>query len=154
MIGTQTDIYSRALGEARNELEGLRVEFDRIAKRKSQLEAFIANTEPLVPSRPLTLDFEEPTATAFALPAKEISVPIWKSITLAINGKGQSFSVKDAIQALERIGRPVDSPNRFQIVRAVLKKKTDNFEQIAPGLFRMTAKRQEKEASPVVEETS
>ncbi len=146
MVGTHTDIYSRALGQARNELEALRGDFERIAKKKAQLEAFIANTEPLVPARAPTLDFPEQESGAFTLPVKETPVPIWKSITLAINGKGQSFSVKDAIQALERIGRPVDSPNKFQIVRAVLKKKTDNFEQIAPGLFRMKPKGQEKGA--------
>jgi hypothetical protein len=135
-----------ALGEARHELEGLRAEFERIAKRKAQLEAFIANAEPLVPVNVATLEFPKQELPPFVLPAKEPNAPIWKSITLAINGKGESFSVKDALAALERIGRPVESPNKFQIVRAVLKKKTDNFEQIAPGLFRMKKADREKEA--------
>jgi hypothetical protein len=146
----QTDIYSRALAEARNELENLRVDFEKIAKRKAQLEAFIANTEPLVPARDerkAALDFADLELPPFNLPTKEPRVPIWKSITLAINGKGESFSVRDALDALERIGRPVVSPNNFQIVRAVLKKKTENFEQIKPGLFRMKKAGREKEAS-------
>ena len=118
----------------------MRSEFERIAKRKAQLEAFIANTEPLVPVREVTLEFPAQELPPFVLPTKEVHAPIWKSITLAINGKGESFSVRDALEALERIGRPVGSPNKFQIVRAVLKKKTENFEQTAPGLFRVKKK--------------
>jgi hypothetical protein len=133
-----TDIYSRALAEAKNELANLRVEFDRLAKRKAQLEAFITNTEPLLPAKPATLHFppeviENPPFPVPKFPQEE--VPIWKAIVLSINGKGESFNVKDALEGLERIGRPVESPNKFQIVRAVLIRKTDYFEQIGPGLF-------------------
>ena len=44
-----------------------------------------------------------------------------------------------------------ESPNRMQIVRNVLMKKTENFEQIGAGLFRVKKSPIEKEAP---EETS
>jgi len=143
-----SNVYGQALAAAYTELNALNVEFDKLAARKAKLEAFIANTEPLVPadspSLPFTLD------KIHSQPVTQPAQPIWKSIIYSINGKGDSFSVRDALDALARIGKPVQSPNNFQIVRAVLKKKTDNFEQISPGLFRVKRAQQEKEA-PIAE---
>jgi hypothetical protein len=142
------NIYGRALSEAVSELGIVKGELNKLSKRKAQLEAFIANTEPLVPESLPTLQFPEPPiAETTIAPVRLPAQPIWKSILLSINGKGDSFTVKDALQGLERIGRPIVSPNKFQIVRAVLTKKTDNFEQIGPGLFCMKKAGREKEAS-------
>jgi len=149
MDSAQNNIYSRALAEARSELLSLSLEMEWRLKRKAQLEAVIANLEPLLPQTVPTLNFpkQEIPVVSTALPSQ----PIWKSILLSINGKGESFTVKDAVQALERIGRPVESQNRFQIVRSVLTKKTENFTQIGPGMFAVKGK--EKEV-PSIEKTS
>ena len=145
MSAVNSELYSRALAQARNELETLRQEFEAIAKRKAQLEAFIANTEPLVPIRKATLEFPQNELPVFNIPPEPEPTPIWKSIVLSINGKGNRFTVKDAVQSLERIGRGIQSPNKHKIVRAVLKKKTMNFEEIETGVFRV--KKTEKEDS-------
>lgn len=139
-------IYARALAEAKQELLTVGLQMSSLIKRKEQLEAVIANLSPLLPepTKP-TLNF--PQGDLPPIPAALPPQPIWKSIIQSINGKSDGFTVKDALQALERIGRPIESPNRFQICRAVLKKKTDNFEQTAPGKF-VVKKRNEKEVSP------
>jgi hypothetical protein len=144
----QPDIYVQALTKAKQELAGLNLQFDTLRRRKEQLEAFIANTEPLLPD-PVKAAGEQPLRSKplFDTP-KQAPVPIWKSIVVSINGKADSFSVNDAIAALLRIGRPVESPNRVQIVRNVLMKKTENFEQTAPGRFRVKKSIKEKEAIP------
>jgi hypothetical protein len=143
-------IYSRALAEAKSELLAVGYEIEALSKRKEQLEAVIANLSPLLPQAASpTLNFpkQEISVVSPSLPPQ----PIWKSILQSINGKGDSFTVKDALQGLERIGRPIESTNRFQIVRAVLTKKTENFIQTGPGVF--AVKRNEKEVSPI-EKTS
>jgi len=144
-----TIVYSRALTEAKNELLDLSSQVEALLKRKAQLEAVIANLAPLIPQANPTLNFpkQDIPVVATTLPPQ----PIWKSILLSINGKGDGFTVKDALQGLERIGRPIESPNRFQIVRAVLTKKTENFKQIGPGVFAI--KGNEKEV-PSEEKTS
>lgn len=136
METTATSIYTRALTEAQTELVGIRQEYDRLAKRKAQLEALIANLTPLLPASANVLGFPEDAADDYQIGEKPLQ-PIWKSILQSINGKHNSFSVKDALEGLERIGRGVDSPNKFQIVRAVLIRKTENFEKIGPGEFRV-----------------
>jgi hypothetical protein len=130
---TTTSIYEMALANAVAELQSMTVEFERLAKRKLQLEAFIANTQALIgePKQKqlgLTVDAEQVHDSAAT------KDPLWKSISLAINGKGGGFTVKDAQIALDRIGRPVTSPNKNQIVRNALV-KSDFFTQIGPGLF-------------------
>jgi hypothetical protein len=138
------NIYSRALAEAKSELSGITYEIETLTKRKAQLEAVVANLAPLLPQVSPTLKFPPAeNVVSSSLPPQ----PIWKSILLGINGKGDSFTVKDAIEALERIGRPVESPNRFQIVRNVLKKKTENFESLSTGVFRVRRAEQEKEVA-------
>lgn len=139
---TVNNIYSRALAEAKNELAGIRYEIETLTRRQAQLEAVISNLSPLLPQVAPTLNFPPAErVVSTAVPTQ----PIWKSIVMSINGKGDNFTVKDAIEALARIGRPVESPNRFQIVRNVLKKKTENFEQIDQSTYRLKIK--EKEAS-------
>jgi hypothetical protein len=136
MDNVQNGIYARALAEAKGELLSLSHQIDGLSKRKAQVEAVIANLEPLIPQNPaptLNLFMPDVPIVSNGLPSQ----PIWKSILLSISDKSDSFSVKDALQALDRIGRGIESPNRFQIVRAVLTKKTENFERIGVGLFRV-----------------
>ena len=133
MQTTPTSIYTRAFAEAQTELVAIRNDYDRLAKRKAQLEALIANLAPLLPVDEKIADKATDDYEIVPKPPQ----PIWKSVLQSINGKHDSFSVKDALEALERIGRGVDSPNKFQIVRAVLIRKTDNFEKIGPGEFRV-----------------
>jgi hypothetical protein len=132
--------YSRALAELKNELVILDCEIDRLGKRKAQIEAAIANIMPLLPQANVTLDFQESLSES----AEQSTDPIWKSVLVAINGKGEGFSVKDALEAVERIGRPVESPNRFQIMRNALIRKSDIFDHLGSGLFAVRTK--EKEA--------
>jgi hypothetical protein len=132
------NIYGRALAEAKAELQSLRVEFDRLSKRKVQLEAFIANAEPLIPapSEGPSLAFPVQEGPVHAFPEQKQKTPLWKAITLSINGKRDGFTVRDALDGLERIGHEVSSPNRFQIVRAVLIRKTELFRKLdTPGMY-------------------
>lgn len=146
-VPSPTTIYARALAEAKQEHLSLCLQMEAMLRRKEQLEALIANLSPLLPEPKTdpTLNFPEGEVPAITGPLRP--QPIWKSIVQSIKGKGEAFSVKDALQALERIGRPIESPNRFQIVRAVLTKKTQNFKQIGPGLFALVDKN-ETEGSP------
>ncbi len=146
-VPSPNTIYARALAEAKQENLTLCMQIEAMMRRKEQLEAVIANLSPLLPepkSDP-TLNFPEGEISTSSAPLPP--QPIWKSIIQSIQGKGDAFTVKDALQALERIGRPIESPNRFQIARAVLTKKTQNFKQIGPGLFALVG-HDEKEASP------
>ncbi|HEX3663377.1 MAG TPA: hypothetical protein VHU89_18220 [Acidobacteriaceae bacterium] len=137
MMLMDTSIYSRAVAEAKGELAGIRVEYERLAKRKAQLEAFIANGEPLLPpEKEATLRFPTAPPPTFEIPSQE-ETPIWKAVVLSINGKHNRFTVKDGLEGLERIGRPIQSKNKFQILRAVLMRRPDVFEKIGKGLFRV-----------------
>ena len=129
-----TDIFAQALAKAKTDLAALEVDFNRLVLRKSQLEAFITNAEPLVPTSTHTV---ASAPLPYRKPTNVPAVPIWKSIVQSINGKGDSFSVNDALDGLIRIGRPIGSPNRVQIVRNVLMTKIENFEQVAPGRFKV-----------------
>ena len=131
-----TSNISRAVADAASELAALRQEYDRLAKRKAQLEAFIANAEPLLPRKENALRSPERASGAFHIPTNE-PLPIWKAIMLSINGKHTRFTVKDALAGLERIGRPIESANKFQIARAVLMRRPENFQKIGKGLFRV-----------------
>ena len=118
-------IYGQAISEAKAELASMSAEFEKLAKRKARLEAFITNGEPLA----------TPEGAFTPQDINDKNMPIWKAITLSINGKGTGFTVNDALQALERIGRPVDGKNRFQTVRNVLKRKDDVFVKVGVGKF-------------------
>jgi hypothetical protein len=140
-----TNIYSRALAEARNELLHVQYEIEQLSKRKQHLEALIANLSPLLPqATPTLFPVAKTSPVASTLPSQ----PLWKLILLSINEKSRGFTVRDAIQGLERIGRPVESKNRFQIVRSAMKSKKDEFEQIGPGLYAVREKSNEKEVIP------
>lgn len=117
--------YVQAVKDAKAELAAMTAEFERLSKHKARLEAFIANGEPLA----------YPNGAHTAADVAEKDQPIWKAIKLSINGKGDGFTVGDALAALERIGRPVEGKHKFQTVRNILQKKTDVFEKTGVGKF-------------------
>jgi hypothetical protein len=141
-------IYEMALSNAKAELQALRVQFDTLAKRKEQLEAFIANTEPLVVVGSQIRVFTVKEREAVAGEEIEKAAPLWKTIKFAINGKGNAFNVSDAIAALERIGKPVKSPNKIQIVRNALIKRPDTFRKLSPGNYAVIRPPKEESTEP------
>lgn len=122
-----------ALSNATAELQSIKGQFDSLARRKEQLEAFIADARALI-GAPAQLRL-----TAIVAPAvpngNDTNAPLWKQIKFAINGKANAFSVSDAIDALKRIGKPVASPNRIQIVRNAIIKRPDTFRKLSPGMY-------------------
>jgi hypothetical protein len=143
MEQTPASIYYRALIEAQQELLDVQNQIQGLSKRREQLEAVIANLSPLVPQMQSPLF---PIAKTSTVASPSLPQPIWKSILQSITDKANGFTVRDALQGLERTGRPIQSKNRFQIVRSALKNKTDYFTQIAPGLFVVIDRSNEKEA--------
>lgn len=129
-----------AIDEAYQELRSIEV-------RKAQLEAFIANAAPLLSKssdtpRPSIPAAKSPRKPSNRLPARDRHAPgggdpLWKSILLSINGKHAEFSIREALQALDRMGRGIDSKSADQIVRSTLKRKTEYFEKIGTGRFRV-----------------
>jgi hypothetical protein len=131
---TDNDFYEQALAKAKADLSGVLNDITRLAQQKAYLESFIAVTERMV----------NPLSLVAGVPPKAVAIerhpqPIWKSIVQNIGDKADSFSVNDAIEALDRAGHTIESVNnKFQIVRTVLMKKTENFEKLTvPGRFRI-----------------
>ena len=59
-----------------------------------------------------------------------MSVPLWRAIIASLNGKKGDFTVPDALTALERAGRFINSPNKKSIIRNALKQKPDKFRRL------------------------
>lgn len=138
-MSTPENIYAQALDQAKQELDFLVVEFERIETRKNQLEAFIANAQPLIGTHLVVADKTVPTTesvtsvvTSTLPPPPQ---PIWKSILLSIKDRSDVFSVNDVLKALDGIGRGVPGPNAYRIVRNVLNTKEQNFEKVGPGIY-------------------
>jgi hypothetical protein len=127
-------VYEMALSNAKGELHTIRKQFDELAQRKEKLENFIAITEALMgPSAQAQLPLPVPDRAPMAQESDR--TPLWKMIKFAINGDGNAFSVSDAIAALERIGKPVTSPNKMQIVRNAIMKRGDVFRKLSAGTY-------------------
>jgi len=133
-------LYSRAIGAARKELAFISAQYEILAKRKAQLEAFIANGEPLIPEGPKPTLFPSTVSESKFSQETTKRMPTWKAIVLSINGKRNDFTVSDAIESMDRIGRPVLSKNKFQIVRAELQRKDDVFKKLGPGHYAVLEK--------------
>jgi hypothetical protein len=99
-----------------------------IQLRIAQLDSLVAQLEALTgPPKPESGQlFETPKPSlppVVVSPAKEVpqaQIPLWKAIVNSLNGKKGDFTVPEAIAALERTGRHIESPNRTQIVRNTL----------------------------------
>ena len=127
-------VYEMALSNAKSELQSIRKQFDTLAQRKEKLENFIAITESLMgPSAQAELPL--PVLDRGPAVREGEKVPLWKTIKFAINGEGNAFSVSDALAALERIGKPVTSPNKMQIVRNAIVKREDVFRKLSAGTY-------------------
>jgi hypothetical protein len=101
----------------------------------TQLEALTApKTTPPNPSQlGIVATDSTPLILSAAIPQSETQ-PLWKAIINAMNGKKSDFTVPDALAALERTGRHINSPNRLNIVRNTLI-QNKAFRRISPGHY-------------------
>jgi hypothetical protein len=137
------DAYTLALIQARKELEEAKQQFKIYSLRVSQLESFVAQAEALTtamlpPASPSLFEEKKLSTQAALLVTPEDQggqIPLWRAIINSLNEKKSSFSVPDAIAALARTGRHIESENRLSIVRNALKQKPDKFKRIAVGVY-------------------
>jgi hypothetical protein len=136
------DPYKSALLQARQDLTAAAQEAKRLTLRVAQLEAVVAQLEALISSSPPSpvplfeaASISVPERKVNAVPKDTPATPLWKAIVAALNGKKGDFTVPDALAALERNGRHVESPNRKNIVRNTLKQREDIFAKIGVGRF-------------------
>jgi hypothetical protein len=108
----------------------------------------VANAELLILSTPPTLKYSLSGSPDCQPVLKAPSLALWKAIRLAVSDKGNPFRVKDALKALELTGRPIDSPNRYQLVRGALTEKTDVFVKRGPGLYALKTTASSASAAP------
>jgi hypothetical protein len=138
----EADGYKLALSQARQELESTNRELKTISLRASQLEAVVAQLEALIASsRPIALSlFLHPhVGPELDDPLPDLKgpeTPLWRAAISGLNGKKGDFTVSDAIAALERTGRFINSPNKKAIVRNALKQRPDKFQKLeTPGHY-------------------
>ena len=131
--------YQTALAEAKEELVVVNREAKRLTLRSSQLEAVVAQLEALIASAepsPVPL-FDAASVPVPSAPpvAKEPQLPLWKAIVAALNENKSDFTVPDAIKALERLGRRIESKHRLNIVRNTMIQRDDIFGRLATGHY-------------------
>jgi hypothetical protein len=135
----ETNHYQSALNDARIEIESAKKEAEAINLRISQLEAFIANAAALIGnSRPRTAPLFEAVKVAVPAlvePKMESPGPLWKAIVTALNGKKGNFTIPEAVSALERNGRTIQSKNKVQIVRNTVIHKESIFGKLEVGHY-------------------
>jgi hypothetical protein len=117
-MSAQDVAYREALVKAEEELRGLE---ESIRLRKERLQRSIASLKELLGDTPPVDAPKSPESS------EEPDLKIWQRVQLWLNGRHMKFSVKDALAGLEQMGHPIDSPNRFQIMRQALKKKPTVF---------------------------
>jgi hypothetical protein len=131
--------YQTALTEAREELVVVNREAKRLTLRASQLEAVVAQLEALIASAepsPVPLFDAASVPVPSATPeTKESQLPLWKAILAALNENKGDFSVPDAIKALERTGRHIESKHRLNIVRNTMIQRDDIFGRHRTGRY-------------------
>ena len=141
------DAYGLALDQARKELAAAQPTLKALMLRVSQLESFVAQAEaltggkPSVPSSSSPTLFEAskpPVANApVAVPSDKTTTqpPLWKAIINALNGKKGDFTVPDALEALERTGRRIESQNRMNIIRNTIIQRKNEFGRLKTGHY-------------------
>jgi hypothetical protein len=131
--------YKTALTQAREDLVAVSREAKRITLRLSQLEALVAQLEAIIassePSPVPLFDSASVSVSASATAAPEPQVPLWKAIVAALNGQKSDFTVPDALKALERNGRIIESKNRLNILRNTLIQRSDIFGRLTTGHY-------------------
>lgn len=124
------DAYHLAIEQARQELAEAQLRLKSLTLRVSQLEAVVTQLEALTAPKTASPDASQlgiaalnsaPPLSLVAPSAHQSDIqPLWKAIINALNGKKSDFTVPDALAALERTGRHINSPNRLNIVRNTL----------------------------------
>lgn len=136
------DAYHLAIEQARKELAEAQLKLKSLTLRVSQLEAVVTQLEALTAPKTASPDPSQLGIVALtsalnlvAPTAQQIDLqPLWKAIINALNGKKADFTVPDALAALERTGRRINSPNRLNIVRNTLI-QNKAFRRISPGHY-------------------
>lgn len=157
------DAYRLALEQGEKELAEAQNQHRRIALRVSQLEALVTQLRAFVVKggsvdTPL-FDSSTPTVTA-VVPGATVNTadnraPLWKAIITALNGQKGDFTVPNALMALERTGRIIESKNRLNIIRNTLIQRNDLFGKLGTGHYfvhgfeKKNSEENEKEATEV-----
>ena len=174
------DAFRLALEQGTKELETAKSQQRVLAFRISQLEAIVAQLSAFIAKNPTDIPaipsmfgssaklFDSAEQAVAAISPIQASipqtveapekVPLWKAIINALNGNKGDFSVPQAVKALERIGRIIESKNRLNIVRNTLIQRDDIFGRFGNGHyfvrgFETQSGPTEKEVSPT-EKTS
>jgi multidrug resistance efflux pump len=137
------DAYRLALEQGEKELAEAQNLYRKLALRISQLEAIVTQLRAFVvkggsADTPL-FDTSTPIVTAAATGANvndaENRAPLWKAIINALNGQKGDFTVPNALKALERTGRIIESKNRLNIIRNTLIQRNDLFGKLGTGHY-------------------
>jgi hypothetical protein len=128
--------YESALREARSELAAAKAQRETLDLRIERLEAFIIHAAALASPRtaPLFESVSVPVPTPIAGGGVSDG-PLWKVLIAALNGKKGRFTVPEAVAALDRIGRKINSKNRGTIVRNAIKDKPSLFGRYSEGQY-------------------
>ena len=128
--------YESAFNDAREELSRAKQQQEAIGLRIERLEAFIAHAAALIEPRTAPL-FAAASVSVPTPPAIEDSSrdPLWKVLITALNGKKGRFTIPEAVAALDRIGRVINSKNRGTIVRNAIKDKPALFGRHEVGYY-------------------
>lgn len=151
------DAYELALQQARKELADGRDAQRRIAFRVSQLEAIVTQLQALIAkgnaNSPSPLFDSTDVTDAPAMPVGQAEEaanwPLWKAIINALNGLKGDFTVPQALKALERNGRTIESRNRLNIIRNTLIQREDIFGRLGTGHYFVRGFEQKKEEDTV-----
>lgn len=126
----------KALADAQNQQKKLALEISQLEAIVTQLRAYLGRggngSTPLFNAKePIVAAVTPPTPTN----QTENRPPLWKAIVNALNGKKGDFSVPEALHALERTGRIIESQNRLNIIRNTLIQREDIFGRLGTGHY-------------------
>lgn len=127
--------YESALTDARKELGAAKLQQEAITLRIERLEAFIAHAAALIEPRSAPLFAAANVPVPLPVVEDASDGPLWKVLIMALNGKKPRFTVPEAVAALDRIGRKINSKNRGTIVRNAIKDKPLLFGRHGAGFY-------------------
>jgi hypothetical protein len=138
------DAYGLALDQARKELDEAQPKLKALMLRVSQLESFVAQAEALTggnksPTSASLFEEAMPTVPALLIAASADQAtappPLWKAIINALDGKKGDFTVPEALGALARTGRLIESQNRMNIIRNTIIQRKREFGRLKTGHY-------------------
>jgi hypothetical protein len=137
------DAYRLALEQGEKELAEAQTQYRKLTLRVSQLEALVAQLRAFVSKGGITdaplFGFAEAKVTTVTAPPpasqEESRPPLWKAIINALNGDKGDFTVPQALHALERTGRIIESQNRLNIIRNTLIQRENVFGRLGTGHY-------------------